>query len=481
MKLPPLGMGNALRSVALVAFLGCAGGPARAPAAPSPDAIVWQYEVRSSRGGFDELAVDARFAPVRDGALRVDDDAAPFVRDVAYARGAQWVPVEATGATWTVPCSAGCTVRYRYALRDAATTLKGAETAIASGDTIVAPPATWLLRPDAVPGRFRFHVAVDPLRRFATGVRPAPNAEPDTFEAAADELEDSSFAVLGVFDSEVVESAGVRADVAIGSRKLALSAADVAHWVKAAVDGISAYYGRPLVDRVLVIVLSGGLGSPTRGETLGDGGPAVLIRAASGLTAADTRDDWVMTNVLIHVSLPSLSHEHAWLSEGIASYVEPIVRARVGLVTPETFWHDLVEGLPQGLPEAGDEGLERTHTWGRTYWGGALFCFAADVAIRERTHNARSLDDALRGIVATGADVQASWTIEHFLDVADRAIGGRTLEDLYGEMGLAPGTVDLTRLWQRLGVRVESGRVTFDDAAPLASVRRALTGPPRDR
>lgn len=58
---------------------------------------------------------------------------------------------------------------------------------------------------------------------------------------------------------------------------------------------------------------------------------------------------------------------------------------------------------PFGRPEAGDRGLDRTPTWGRTYWGGAFFCFVADVQIREATHGAKSLDDALRAIVAAGS------------------------------------------------------------------------------
>jgi predicted metalloprotease with PDZ domain len=441
------------------------------------DPIVWQYEVGSSSGGVDELAVDARFAPVAEGSFGVDDDAAPYVRGLAYlpsAPGAAWVPIEGSGSSWRVPCANGCRMRYRYALREAAASLKEPQTAIASSEVLVAPPATWLLRPEAAGGRFRFHVAIEPPWRFATGVHPSPGGPPDTFEGATSDLEDSSFAAFGAFDDATIQSGGVRAEAAI-ARDLTLSSDDVTRWVKAAVDGLVAYYEHPFVDRVLVIVMPGQAGSSTRGETLGDGGAAVLVRAAGAMTAAATRDDWVMTHELIHVSLPSLSREHAWLSEGIATYVEPMVRARAGLVTPERYWHDLVEGLPQGLPEAGDEGLERTHTWGRTYWGGALFCFVADLTIRERTGNARSLDDVLRGIVASGAHVESHWAIDRFLEAGDRAAGNKVLEELYRDMGLAPGSVDLAGLWQRLGVRIGSGRVTFDDSAPLAAVRRSIT------
>ena len=58
--------------------------------------------------------------------------------------------------------------------------------------------------------------------------------------------------------------------------------------------------------------------------------------------------------------------------------------------------------MPKGLPAAGDRGLDYTPTWGRTYWGGALFCLLADIDIRKRTSNRFGLQDALRAIVAAG-------------------------------------------------------------------------------
>jgi hypothetical protein len=465
-----------------VGCAGCAGRPATpdAPAA-SVATVAWDYDVTARRGGLDGLAVEARFAPGGDGVLRVDDDAAPFVRDVTYAAGGQWQRVDGHDSSWTVPCASGCSVRYRYELPQAAAKLDDPETAIGAGDALVAPPATWLLRPASHGGRFRLRVAVDRPWSFAMALSAPPGAPAGTFEAPTESLEDSAFAAFGALDIEPIERGSMRIRVAIAPGLGPLSPADVTRWIETAVDALAAYYGRSFLDRVLVIVLPGRPGNPTRGETLGVGGPAVLVRAASGSTPAATRDDWVVTHELIHVSLPSLGHEHAWLSEGIATYVEPIVRARAGLVSVETYWRELALGLPQGLPEAGDRGLERTDTWGRTYWGGALFCFAADVAIREQTGNTRSFDDALRGVVATGADVEARWTVERFLDVGDRATGTRVLEDLYRTMALAPGSVDLAAIWRRLGVHADTERVTFDDDAPLAAVRHAMTAAARAR
>jgi len=470
----------------LAALVGCA---ARVSRAPLPEAdpargdeggtgVPWQYEIHYGVPRDGDLEVEAAFAKTSSDVFRIDEDSVPFVGSLLYAAAGGWQSAPRNERGWEVPCrQAGCRVRYRFALREAADQLDAVDTAIASGDVVVAPPPTWLVRPSFQTGRFRFRVRVRPPSRFATGIRRSPDGAADTYEAPIDAFEGASFAVFGPFLSRMLERGSARVDIAIAPYALALTDDDVVAWTGTAVDAISKYFGRFAVPHTLVIVHAGQQRVPTRGETLGDGGPAVLLGAAGGMVRGAIRDDWVMTHELLHVTLPSLSREHAWLGEGIASYVEPVARARIGQITSEKFWHDLVDGMPQGLPMPGDQGLERTHTWGRTYWGGALFCLLADVAIREQTANARSLDDALRAIVATGADVENVWDIEHFLDVADDATGTRVLHDLYRELASSPGQTDLPALWNRLGVRVKGGRIEFDDAAPLAFARRAVTLP----
>src|SRR5262249_32477727 len=109
------------------------------------------------------------------------------------------------------------------------------------------------------------------------------------------------------------------------------------------------------------------------------------------------------------------------------------------------------------------------------YWGGAVFCLLADVGIREKTGNRKSLDDALRGIVKAGGNVAVSWPIEHALDAGDKAVGVPVLRDLYEKMGRAPMDVDLKDLWKKLGVSSAEGRVVYDDRAPEAAIRKGIT------
>ncbi len=259
--------------------------------------MVWRYEVRGSP---EDLQVEANFAPGGPDRLHIDDDTTRFVQDVSYASGGGWVPAQRQAGAWTVPChAAGCRVRYRLPLRQVAMTLDDSQTAIASGDVVVSPPSTWLLRPGDVPGRLRFHVSLTPPARFIAGAHPAPDGSPDTYEAPIDDFDDASFAVLGPFLQGVVRSGAARVDVAISPQGLALGEKDVVAWVQTAVDALAGYFGRFPVDRTLVVVQAGRPGSATRGETLGATGPAVLVRPGDGVTAATTRDDWVVTRELV--------------------------------------------------------------------------------------------------------------------------------------------------------------------------------------
>jgi hypothetical protein len=52
------------------------------------------------------------------------------------------------------------------------------------------------------------------------------------------------------------------------------------------------------------------------------------------------------------------------------------------------------------------------------------------------------------------------------------------LGDLYARMKEDPAPVDLDELFAKLGVRKVGGRIEFDDGAPLAAVRAAMTARP---
>ena len=134
-----------------------------------------------------------------------------------------------------------------------------------------------------------------------------------------------------------------------------------------------------------------------------------------------------------------------------------------------------MRGLPQWLPQAGDRGLDGTPTWGRTYWGGTLFCLLADVEIRKRTRNRLGFEHALRAIVRAGGTIEASWKIERSIEIGDRATGVPVLRELYEKMRSAPAPTDLDALWKQLGIERRERKIFFNDAAPLPHIRAAST------
>jgi hypothetical protein len=162
------------------------------------------------------------------------------------------------------------------------------------------------------------------------------------------------------------------------------------------------------------------------------------------------------------------------MEEGVSTYVEPIARAKAGLIQQEQVWADLVHGLPQGLPAAGDQGLDVTHTWGRTYWGGALFCLLVDIDIRKATQNQRSIRDALRAINLAGGNITAEWPLARALEAGDKGVGHKVLSALYEKMRAAPYPVNLPALWADLGIIPGGRAVSFDDHTPLASIRAGI-------
>jgi hypothetical protein len=236
--------------------------------------------------------------------------------------------------------------------------------------------------------------------------------------------------------------------------------------------------GKTAVDRVKILVVPVEGAGVRSGTAFANRGSAVRIVLGRAVTETQLADDWIVVHELVHLAFPSVATEHHWIEEGLATYVESIARVQAGRLSAERVWGDFVRFMPKGLPAADDQGLDHTPTWGRTYWGGAMFCLLADVQIRERTHNRLGLQDALRAIVAAGGNMEADWPLERALGVADTAIESPVLETLYDRMKATPVAVDLPQLWQRLGIEQRGDGVLLDDSAPLAPLRRAITAAP---
>jgi hypothetical protein len=251
------------------------------------------------------------------------------------------------------------------------------------------------------------------------------------------------------------------------------------NWIERSARIVADYYaGFPAPQVLLRIQAAPGHGV-RGGRTTNESGLVIQVTVGREVTADELAADWVLVHEMVHLALPELGRRHNWLAEGLATYVEGIARAQFGNRDISDVWAEYRHSMPLGLPRAGEGGMDETPTWGRTYWGGALYCLLADVAIREQTGNRAGLQTALRAILrGTGGYRAEERDIDEVLRIGDAATGTRVLEDLYRKVKATPMTPDLDGLWSRLGVPEDPKSQPFDAHAPLAAIRVAITAPP---
>jgi hypothetical protein len=267
---------------------------------------------------------------------------------------------------------------------------------------------------------------------------------------------------------QMLDVDGVRVSLEFLDSDFTNSSEPLVAWVKRSLSIVAAYYGHFPVSQLRIRVSSTGGGGVRHGTTFGAHGALIRITVGREVTPAELLNDWVLVHEMTHLALPDVGPEHIWLSEGVAVYVEGVARAQA----------EQAASMPRGLPQPGDAGLDHTHTWGRTYWGGALFCLLADVQIRQSTRNRVGLQSALRAVARASGGLVSDWPIERVLTVGDAAVGTKVLEELYARSKDTPLATDLPALWQSLGIEPESGTVKLHDDAPLAKIRDAIMRSP---
>jgi hypothetical protein len=463
---------------------------AEAPRPPAAAARSDEYRYRAVAGpGAEELCVEVDLpAGSSSRTWAGDPPLHAFVRDMAIAEGGVLRPVPAGHDGWLVPaCGTGCRLRYRVLLGDAGRALEDFDRSMVRDGAILAPPSAWMLRPQQVSAPFLLEVTTALGESFVTGLALAgggtdthASTSTSMFRGDVGALDETPYAAFGRFPVTRKTLPGGLVDVAFFRAKAAPA---VEAWVDHALSAVTAYYRRFPIEHAALVVRVGPGSGVSGGHTMGSGGGAVLISVGEHSDAAALADDWVLVHELVHVSFPNVSSP--WAEEGLATYLEPIIRVRSGLCDADEVWRSLVDGLPQGQPEDGDGGLDVTDTWGRRYWGGALFWFVADVEIRKVTGNARSLDDALRAVNDAGGNVSKRWDLDRVLALADAATGVEVLGPLRRKWGKTPVRVDLDAMWKSLGVAQAGGKMRYDDGAPLAALRRGIlagrapTAPPK--
>jgi hypothetical protein len=280
--------------------------------------------------------------------------------------------------------------------------------------------------------------------------------------------------------------AKVSAELKLGGSTLCVIIEDAAlpkqlmlrEWIERSAHIVADYYG-VFPAPLLLIRLQGMDGSGVGGgRTTNDSGLMIQMRVGREATSQTLAADWVLVHEMVHLALPEVGRTHNWLAEGLATYVEGVARAQFGNRDIADIWAEDRHSMPMGLPRAGEGGMDQPLGWGRTYWGGALYCLQADVAIREQTANRVGLQTALRAILKETGGYGFDSDIGDVLRIGDAATGTHVMTGLYQQIRATPVTPDLDLLFTLLGVPSDPKTQAFDDHAPLAAIRIAITARP---
>ncbi len=282
----------------------------------------------------------------------------------------------------------------------------------------------------------------------------------------------------------LAERQGVRARVLRLGEGWRLDDDALEAWLSEAIDGIALVQGRFPVDELLVLAV------PTAGDGMGfgmvrrGGGYSAIYMIGRHATPASLRASWVTWHELSHLQLPALPQEDAWLYEGIATYYQEVIPARLGIKTPHAAWADLVDGFERGARSRGAGPLREaavtmfaTGGFERVYWAGTAFALEADVALRRR---GSSLDDAIGRAAPRWRRDLSLWDSARLCAAWDAPLDASVLRPLRDRWADGRGFPATAGLLDRLGVRRRDAGVALE-AGELSPLRDGIMRHERSR
>lgn len=368
------------------------------------------------------------------------------------------------------------TLSYEVDLQALAAQGRDFDRALHLGESYVATMSSVLLVPEPLTTEIAVKVRVEAAAPLAVSVGLARDTAPSTYRLMAHEIPVATYFAFGKLTQRTLDIDGAKLEVTRLDGAQDLPFDEVSQWVATSAKAVRDFYGVFPVPRASITVIP----IPERdsvvfGKVLPESEPGVALLLGQRVARQALYSDWILVHELYHLGFPSFFGEGKWLDEGLATYYEPIIRARAGLYTETELWDEMESSMPQGLPAFSELGLEKADDFRGVYWGGAIACLLADVTARQRNVS-QGLEVGLRALRAAGGNACEVWSLSEAIGAVDHALGAPTLAPI-AEAHAQHGTAfDLGALFRDLGVsRDAQGRIQLSDSAPLAAVRRAIT------
>lgn len=373
-------------------------------------------------------------------------------------------------------------LEYRVDLRGAARAERW-NRALDPGNIVVSP-ARWLWRPplasnDSINVTFNLPDGIQASVPWPVGDPAKPSFRLNTSPRSG-----SGVAVFGRFDTARVRVADVDLRVDLLRGRSSRFDAGFVDWVAATANNIALAYGRfPNPDaRVVLYPVASRGDSPVRfGQVVRDGGETVELLVDPDGPRDELYRSWMATHEFAHLMVPHLERDRRWISEGFAQYYQNLLLARAGQYDEQYAWKQLLGGFERGRdsvprlsPNAATETGARDSRM-KIYWSGAALALLADVELRRRSNNRESLDTALGAFQQCCLPSSRTWSGLEFFTRLDEFVGEPLFVELYRRVGETAGFPDVDTALSQLGVYSDGDAIVFDDDAPLAEIRAALT------
>src|SRR5437762_1034043 len=99
-------------------------------------------------------------------------------------------------------------------------------------------------------------------------------------------------------------------------------------WIRRSASIVAGYYGHFPVARLTVRVMAERGDGVHGGKSFANPEAYIQVRLGQDVTEAQLLSDWVLVHEMAHLALPDAGEAHAWLCEGLATYVEAVARGR---------------------------------------------------------------------------------------------------------------------------------------------------------
>ncbi|MEE4146385.1 MAG: hypothetical protein V2I26_16390, partial [Halieaceae bacterium] len=202
---------------------------------------------------------------------------------------------------------------------------------------------------------------------------------------------------------------------------------------------------------------------------------------ASSASLDELRHAWTSYHELAHLLIPYRGWGDAWFSEGLASYYQNILQARMGLISERQMWQNLYDGFQRGLAETRFDGIPlaavsddmREHGgYMRVYWSGAWYFLAADTRLRLQSGGRQNLDLALAELNRCCGEQRLSVAdIVARLDQVNKVLVFGTL---YDEVAASTTVPPFAGIFASMGIDVRDAEIQLQEHGPGARLRRGI-------